>query len=120
MKMLKVRILDTTLEAALLNPKTARRFDDGLKDVVAAANDSMKCTDGADAIEMQCNAVIKFVDDVFGPGSAQKVFGEETDLLTCLEAWEDLTNLYETQVNPIVREYEKRIGNRLQEKQGED
>lgn len=105
MKMIQVKILGTTVEAALLSPKVAKKYDDGIKKVVKIANDSKACKNGPEAIEMQCNAVIGFIDDVFGIGSARKVLGEETDLLTCLDAWEDITNLYERQVNQIVKEY---------------
>jgi hypothetical protein len=105
MKMIQVTILGTTLEAALLNHKVARKYDEGIKSVIATVNESQNADSGADGIEMQCNAVIRFVDDIFGTGSARKVLGEETDLLTCLEAWRDITNLYEEQVAPIVQEY---------------
>lgn len=56
---------------------------------------------------MECNAVIGFLDDIFGPGSAKKVLGEDTDLLTCLDAWEDLVELYEKQVDPILKQRTK-------------
>lgn len=105
MKMIQVKILGTTVEAALLSPKVAKKYDDGIKKVVKIVNDSKACGNGPEAIEMQCNAVIEFIDNVFGSGSARKVLGEETDLLTCLDAWGDITNLYEKQVNPIVNKY---------------
>lgn len=105
MRSITVEILGVKLEAALLNHKVAKKYDDGIKKVVRIADESRACGSGPEAIEKQCNAVIGFIDDIFGHGSAKKVLGEETDLLTCLDAWEDITNLYERQVNPIVNQY---------------
>lgn len=107
MKQVTVEVLGVKLSAALLNHKVARKYDDGLKKVIEAANKAAECTSGADGIEMECNAVIGFLDDIFGPGSAKKVLGEETDLLTCLDAWEDLVELYEKQVDPILKQRTK-------------
>lgn len=103
MKKIAVKILDTTLEATLLSPKVAKKYEEGIKGVVEKANEAQKLSSQADGIEMQCNAVIDFIDDVFGKGSAQKVFGEETDLLTCLEAYKQMTMLYPEQVNPHIK-----------------
>ena len=107
MKQVTVEVLGVKLSAALLNHKVARKYDDGLKKVIEAANKATECTSGADGIEMECDAVIGFLDDIFGPGSAKKVLGEETDLLTCLDAWEDLVELYEKQVDPILKQRTK-------------
>jgi hypothetical protein len=107
MKTVKVKILGVELEAPLLNPKVMRQYDAGIKAVGDKANASRKEETSADAIEMMCDAVIEFVDTIFGEGSAKKVFGDETDLLTCLDAFEELTELYEKQVNPVLQKYSK-------------
>lgn len=116
MKQMKVKIQGVELEAALLSPKVMRQFNDGLKQVANKAYASKDLVDSASAIEAQCKAVIDFVDDVFGAGSARKVFGDETDLLTCLDAFEEMTQLYEKQVNPILKEYSDRAMLRLEGK----
>lgn len=117
MQIVKVKILETELEAALLNPSVARRFDEGVKIVVDKAKEASRNAIGADAIEMQCDAVIEFVDSIFGAGSAKKVFGNETDLLTCLEAFKELTELYEKQVNPVIKQYSESL---ISETAGQD
>lgn len=113
MKQIKVKIQGVELEAALLSPKVMNQFNDGLKQVANKAYASKDLSDSATAIEAQCNAVIYFVDDIFGTGSAKKIFGDETDLLTCLDAFEELSQLYEKQVNPILKEYSNRAMQRL-------
>lgn len=120
MRMIKVRILDTTLEAALLSQKVAKKFDEGLKKVPEAARKATECENGPEAIEMQCRAVMDFIDEIFGTGSSRKVFGDELDLLTCLDAWEELTEMYEAQVNPIVKKYQERAKAKAAQKKADD
>lgn len=105
MKQIKVKILGAELEAPLLSLKTAKRYEEGVKAVVDKANAAKSIESGAGAIEAQCNAVIEFIDSVFGPGSSKKVFGDETDLLTCLDAFDEMVKLYEAQVNPLIQQY---------------
>ena len=104
MRLIEVEVLGVKLQAGLLNPKVARKYDEGLGKVLRTVEDAQSCSDGAKGIEMMCGAVVDFVDEVFGAGSAKRVLGEETDLLTCLDAWEELTELYEKQVHPILEE----------------
>jgi hypothetical protein len=118
MRLITVEILGVKLEADLLNPKVARKYDDEMKKVVETANKAGKCGDGIEGVEMECNAVIGFIDNIFGPGSARKVLGEETDLLTCLDVWEDLTGLYENQVNPLVKERTRQLTSKYEQKNG--
>ncbi len=118
MRLITVEVLGVKLEADLLNPKVARKYDDEMKKVVETANKAGKCGDGIEGIEMECNAVIGFIDNIFGSGSARKVLGEETDLLTCLDAWEDLTGLYENQVNPLVKERTRQLTAKYEQKNG--
>ena len=61
--------------------------------------------------------VIGFIDDIFGHDSAKRVLGEETDLLTCQDAWEELTDVYEKQVNPILEERNEKV--KFKEKNGD-
>ncbi len=110
MKMIKVRILNAELEAALLNPAIARRYDEGVAGIAEKADEAKLCASCYEAIEIQCNAVIDFIDDIFGIGSAKKVVGEETDLLTCLEAYKDIVNAYEKQVLPYLHKFQAEIG----------
>ena len=104
MRLREVEVVGVKLQAGLLNPKVARKYDEGLGKVLRTVEDAQSCSDGARGIEMMCGAVVDFVDEVFGAGSAEMVLGEETDLLTCLDAWEELTELYEKQVHPILEE----------------
>lgn len=102
MKMIAVTIQKTQLEADLLNPNVMRKYDAGIKEVVEKANKASLIQNSADAVEEQCRAVIDFIDSMFGAGSARKALGEEVDLLTCVDAFEELVDLYDKQVNPLI------------------
>lgn len=119
MRLITVEILGVKLEADLLNPKVARKYDDEIKKVVKTSAEAKECGDGVVGIEMECNAVIGFLNNIFGPGSARKVLGEETDLLTCLDAWEDLIGLYEKQVDPLVKEHTRQLTAKYEQKNGD-
>lgn len=103
MKVLKVKILEAELEAPLLNPKTAAAYDDGMRACIERIQSAQERTENSvEALKEQCNAVIDYIDEVFGVGASRKVLGEETDLLTCLDAFEDMATLYDKQVTPLV------------------
>ena len=66
----------------------------------------------SELIRAQCTAVFNFFDEVFGDGTAKKVFGESVNLTTCLNAYEDiikavnalgakLGNMYKGKANAI-------------------
>lgn len=103
MKVLKVKILEAELEAPLLNPKTAAAYDDGMRACIERIQSAQERTENSvEALKEQCNAVIDYIDEVFGVGASRKVLGEETDLLTCFDAFEDMATLYDNQVTPLV------------------
>lgn len=110
MKMIKVKIRNAELEAALLNPETAKRYDDGVAAIAEKADEAKLCGSCCEAIKIQCNAVINFIDDIFGEGSAKEAVGGETDLLTCLEAYRDIVNAYKEQVIPYLHKFQEDIG----------
>lgn len=42
----------------------------------------------SELIKIQCHAIFEFFNDVFGEGTDKKVFGSETNLTTCINAYE--------------------------------
>lgn len=101
MKKITVTILNQELSADLLNPKVVKKYQTEIDKVTEKANDTEGKTD-AEAIIDQCEAVMEMIDNIFGKGSAKKVLGEETDLLTCLQAYWELTTMYKNQVVPYT------------------
>lgn len=113
MKMVKVQILGTALEAALMNPKKAGSFEEGFKSTVERMRTSAEGKSSAEALQEQCDAVADLLDDIFGSGSALAVLGDETDVLTCLDALQELAVMYEKQVVPIINEKTEAVNKAL-------
>lgn len=104
MKMITVKLQGQEVQAALLNPDVAKEFEDGFNTVLEKYNKEIDGETGAEGIKRQCMAVIDYVADIFGKDAARRVFSEQTDLLTCLDVLEEMQEMYETQVTPIVKE----------------
>ncbi|MGL6202054.1 MAG: DUF6673 family protein [Lachnospiraceae bacterium] len=114
MRKIKVEIIGKQVEADLLNPDVAEQFDKEYVACIAKIKGAVKAPTGANGLRVQCMAIMDFIENIFGDGSAKEVFGGETDLLTCLDALEDMTDLYEKQVNPLIQERSTVINKKLE------
>lgn len=104
MKTIDVTILDVKVSAPLLNPKAAAVYENGMKKCIERIRTAdERIENGVEALKEQCNAVIDYIDEVFGVGTSRQILGEETDVLTCLDALTDMANLYEKQVSPVIK-----------------
>lgn len=103
MKLLTVKIQGQELTADLLNPEIVKKFEDGYDAVLECFRETEGITPGSEGIRRQCQAVIDYVTDIFGETGARKVFGAETDLLTCLDVMEEMQNVYPDQVTPVLQ-----------------
>lgn len=109
MKMITVKIQGQEVQAALLNPDVVKKVEDGFDTVLRKFKEAGSIETGSEGIRMQCQATIDYVEDIFGKSNTKKIFGEETDLLTCMDVLEEIQCMYETQVNPIIKEKTERI-----------
>lgn len=115
MNLITVKLQGKEVQADLLNPKVTKRFEDGFSEVLRRFNASMEdgSAPGSERIQMQCQAAIDYVTDIFGADGAKEVFGEETDLLTCMDVLEEIQELYPSQVYPLVREKSNALKRKL-------
>ncbi|MCB7306187.1 hypothetical protein NE683_12350 [Bariatricus massiliensis] len=113
MKMVEVKLLGVALQADLLNPKVVQKFETKFDETVKRIKAASSEMTGSIAIKEQCSAIIDYVDDIFGEGSAEKVFGSEVDFLTCLEALDEMASLYPEQVAPIIKKRTAKINQKL-------
>lgn len=51
----------------------------------------------AQKIRAQCTAIFNFFDNIFGDGTAKKVFGEKVNLITCIDAYDEVL----TEINRV-------------------
>lgn len=121
MKMIAVKLNGVEVQAALLSPDIMKRFEDGFGKAIKTIETEGKKENvaGSVAIRRQCQAVIDYVVEIFGEDAAKRVFGAETDLLTCLDVLEEMQQLYPDQVGPIIRERNKRIRENAKKVKGE-
>jgi len=114
MKKIKVKIIGKQVEADLLNPDVAEQFDKEYAACIAKIRGAVNESTGVKGLRVQCTAIVDFIENIFGAGSAKEVFGEEVDLLTCLDALEEMTDLYEKQVNPHIEKATAVINEKLE------
>lgn len=122
MKLITVKLQGKEVQADLLNPEVVKRVEAGLNEVskkfVASSTD--KNIPGSEGIRQQCQAVIDYITDIFGAEAGKKVFGTETDLLTCLDVVEEMVDLYPTQVTPLIRKKREDLEGKLDKRRSSE
>ena len=68
----------------------------------------------SELIRAQCSAIFEFFDDVFGDGTAKKVFGESVNLTTCINAYEGVIVAVNKLDKAVGEQYKSKLGNRQQ------
>lgn len=121
MKMITVKLQGVEVQAALLSPAVMKKVEDGFLNATLQIESIGRKDElmGSEGIQAQCQVVIDYVKDIFGADAARKVFGEETDYLTCLDVMEEMQTMYPDQVGPIIRERNKRIRENAKKAKGE-
>ena len=117
MKLIKVKIQGKEVQAALLNPDVARRYEEGHVLCAERCRKALEIAPASDALREQCQAVIDYVGSVFGTEGAQTIFGKETDVLSCLDVYEEMTQLYESQVMPVLNARMARLKKDIREEE---
>ncbi|MFX0548204.1 DUF6673 family protein [Hathewaya histolytica] len=86
----------------ILDVEVAEKYEKALESIedISKKVQDMKVSE---SIRTQCNAIFGVFNIMFGEGTDKKVFGGETNLLTCLKAFEELA----TQMNAKNEEVEK-------------
>lgn len=100
--MIKAKICGVEVKAEFLNPDVREKYENCVEEVKESCEKATACKRLSSSIRMQCNAVIKCLNDMFGDDCAGEVLGETTDLVACLDAFEDFCDIYEKYVNPVV------------------
>ncbi|MCI5650356.1 MAG: hypothetical protein MR332_13205 [Fusicatenibacter sp.] len=104
---MKGKILGVSVELDhLMNPEVAKRYEDSIPEIMEKMHKSQECESGAEGIRMQCQAVIDAFVELFGDEKAKEILGEKTNLIKCLDAFDEYVNLFPKQINPAM---EKRL-----------
>jgi len=82
---------DIELDFDIFDADNADLFEKAAKDMYSAVG--QKDGEGlGDTIRRQCGAVFSFFDTLFGEGFHRELFGEETNLMECIEAFREFVN----------------------------
>ena len=105
MKMITVKLNGAEVQAALLSPKVMEKVEKGFTKTVLEIEAIARANEGLESeqVRKQCQAIIDYVTDIFGADAARKIFGGETDYLTCLDVLEEMQRMYPEQVGPVIR-----------------
>lgn len=74
----------------LADLEIAENFEKSLNDCAAKVGEVKKTENRVQLIKVNCNAVFDVFDNVFGDGTAKKVFGDKTNILCCNKALAEL------------------------------
>lgn len=70
------------------------------QDAVTNWDENPEIKTRAQKIRAQCTAIFNFFDNMFGDGTAKKVFGEKVNLITCVDAYDEVL----TEINRVDAE----------------
>lgn len=82
-----MKIKDQEVDFDIFDADDAERYEAAL--ARAQAVDTTKVDGLAAKIRTQCEAVFNFFDEVLGDGFHKKLFGERTNLMDCMSAFEE-------------------------------
>ena len=111
-----ITINNVELEYDVFDLDFAEKYEHGLISVQKQAQVKDNTKKLSDVIKTQCNAVFDFFDDLFGEGTSEAVFGQKTNLMTCLMAFKTVTEAIEAQVTettPLIDEIKNKNNNNL-------
>lgn len=86
----------------LTDPDVAKAYEDSIDEILEKMSEAKLEERGSDGIRMQCEVVMMAIQNVFGEDIKNKIFGEHTNLIKCLDVFEEYMNLYPKQVVPLI------------------
>lgn len=104
-KTFKYGELEATLNLA--DYRDAERWENALEAEQAAVTAAMDLQRSSAQIKAQVDAIAAFYDAVFGPGSAEKAYGNTADLEVALDANAALVDFVTAQANTRTNKYSK-------------
>lgn len=103
MQMIQITIHGKKFEGDFLNPDVMEQYENAIDRARTEAARQVKGESGSQGVRRQCDAVRSCIDTVLGEGSADKLMPGGTDLLTCLDIFEELCLLGEKQITPLIQ-----------------
>ncbi|MCB2308823.1 AP endonuclease [Clostridium estertheticum] len=95
----------------ILDADIAEKYEDALS-VVDNISEKVKDMGISQSIRTQCTAIFDVFNTLFGEGTDKKVFGDKSNLLICLKAFEELVIVTNSQREDVVKFANKYSPNR--------
>ncbi len=86
-----MKICGTELELDIFDVETVERYESALEKMSERAK-GIKCEKASESIREQCQLVFDCFDDIFGQGTAERLFQGKRNLVTCLRAFEEMVD----------------------------
>lgn len=86
----------------LTDPDVAKAYEDSIDEILEKVSEASLEEKASEGIRMQCEAIMNAVQNVFGEEVKNKIFGKRTNLIKCLDVFEEYMNLYPKQVVPLI------------------
>ena len=80
--------------------KVAEKFDKELH-TVSEVGAKLEGLSTPEVIRVQCTAIFKFFNNMFGEGTDKKIFGDKVNLVTCLKALDEFVTQVRDQKEKI-------------------
>ena len=71
--------------------EVAEKFNKELN-IVSEAGSNLEGLSTPEVIRVQCTAIFKFFNELFGDGADKKIFGDKVNLVTCLKALDEFVS----------------------------
>lgn len=97
----------------IFDADVAEKYEKVLNETIVKFKD-VKGTLTSEIIREQCNIVFEIFNNLCGPGTDKKVFGEKVNLLTCMKAFEELVEHCNSQKSSMEKMFNKYSPNRAQ------
>ncbi|MFA6867429.1 MAG: DUF6673 family protein [Clostridia bacterium] len=99
--------------------ETAEKYEDALGKVIKESKETegtelVEGTALSSTIRKQCNSVFKCFNTIFGEDTDKKVFGNKTNIMVCLKAFEELVLQVDEQKKELDKMTSKYSPNRVQ------
>ncbi len=94
----------------ILDADEAEKFESAIEKVKKIEN--VKCSKNSEAIRLVCNAIFDCFNDIFGEGTDREIFGNKVNLMTCLNAFEELVMHMKSQNEELEKFSSKYSSNR--------
>lgn len=94
----------------------AEKYENALEEADKKAREAKEEIKASANIRKQCEAIFNFFNTMFGPGTDEKIFGNKTNLIVCLDAFEELKIRIDEKNGELQKKYSKYSLNRAERK----